>query len=148
MIKWYSSDNSTYQKISRCPFTYVDIRISVTFSISDIITLFVITDEMLIANYRRSFESKHCCMWLSGINFLCERSPIADELDRAKHCWYYCYKLRTKQEIFPNDHMRRMVFCEEILENEDDRFIRNIACDDESSVLMNGRHRCHAARGC
>lgn len=38
------------------------------------------------------------------------------------------YKVGKTQEIFPEDHIRRMMFCEEMMEksNNDDTFIANI----------------------
>lgn len=55
---------------------------------------------------------------------------------------YRSFKVGKSQEIFPEDHIRRMVFCEEMLErsNNDDAFIGNILFGDESSFPLHGFH--------
>lgn len=75
---------------------------------------------------------------------------IADEIGTNKSTvqevlrknGYKSYKIRTTQQIFPEDRERRMVFCEQVMEraNNDDDFINRICFTDESSFAMLGKH--------
>lgn len=55
---------------------------------------------------------------------------------------YHSFKVGKSQEIFPADCIRRMVFCEEMMErsNNDADFISNIIFGDESSFPLHGHH--------
>lgn len=55
---------------------------------------------------------------------------------------YRSYKVRKTHEIFPEDNIRRMTFCESVMEkaNRDENFIKNIVFTDESSFALHGRH--------
>ncbi|KAJ8955034.1 hypothetical protein NQ318_000466 [Aromia moschata] len=61
---------------------------------------------------------------------------------------YHCYKVAVTQEIFPDDYVRRMEFCEVMMEkaNENEAFIRNILFTDESSFALHGRHNSSITR--
>lgn len=55
---------------------------------------------------------------------------------------YRSYKIKKSHEIFPEDNIRRMEFCERVMEkaNNDENFIRNIVFSDESTFPLHGRH--------
>lgn len=86
----------------------------------------------------------------------CSSTHISQEIgipDRTvrhvlKKHGYKSYKIKTTQEIFPDDFIRRMEFCEtmrrKINENED--FLKNILFTDESSFSLHGYHNPAVAR--
>lgn len=102
----------------------------------------------LLNEQREQRETAVCS--LAELKFPCNSTAISAELDIAprtvrnilKRNKYRCYKLRTSQEIFPEDCEKRMVFCEKIMEksNNDDTFLQNILFTDESSFSLHGRH--------
>lgn len=164
IIKWYYSGVSMDEIIGRFAFTYVDVHIPVKSTISDIINKFEThgcvkncikcndaNEERPVPQMTEERENRETAVCsLAEINFPCSSTQIAQELDISartvrnilKRNKYRCYKLQTTQEIFPEDHLRRMVFCEDIMEkaNREDRFISNILFTDECSFSLHGHH--------
>jgi transposase len=52
-----------------------------------------------------------------------------------------CYKVQTNQELFEEDKIRRMEFCEDVMEraNNENNLLSNILFSDESSFPIHGR---------
>lgn len=76
---------------------------------------------------------------------------VAEELGTVSHTtvnkiWrkngLKCYRYEKTQEILPEDNIRRMEFCEAVMEkaNHDEQFIENILFTDESSFPLHGKH--------
>lgn len=61
---------------------------------------------------------------------------------------YKSFKLLKSHEIFPEDHYRRMEFCERVMEmsNQDSYFLKNILFTDESTFPLHGLHNSSVIR--
>lgn len=84
-------------------------------------------------------ENKNITLREIAVN--CEVAPSTAQKVLRKH-GYKPYKLHKSNEIFPEDRVKRMEFCEAIMEkaNNDENFIKNILFTDESSFPLLGRH--------
>ena len=61
---------------------------------------------------------------------------------------YHCYKVQTTQELLPEDNIRRMEFCEIMMEreNQDNNFLKNILFTDESTFSLHRKHNSSTVR--
>lgn len=73
------------------------------------------------------------------------RSRVRRILKKNK---YFSFKLRVTQELVPGDALRRMTFCEEMVErlNVNPEFVKNILFTDESCFPLIRRHNPAIAR--
>lgn len=168
IIKWYYSGCTVEEIIGRFIFMFENRPVPASTTIKDMVHRFENTGctqnctkcrdhdfpqppEGIRHPRNENQEQRETAVCsLAEVNFPCNSTAIAAELDIAprtvrnilKRNKYRCYKLRTTQEIFPEDCEKRMLFCKDMIErsNQDNTFIANILFTDESSFSLHGRH--------
>lgn len=168
IIKWYLVAESADEVVGRFAFTYPGQQIPSRQTVSDIFHRFE-KSGCINQCYKCYHENPaarpipeerverdiNVCAFVEA-NEPMSSSQISQEIDipastvrrvLRKH-GYKSYKLKTTQEIFPDDYIRRMEFCEIMREkiNENEDVMKNILFTDESSFPLHGRHNPSVAR--
>jgi predicted DNA-binding protein (UPF0251 family) len=162
IVQWYFSGNSYQNVVDLFAVEYVNRPIPCIQTIAHIVSAFkefgcVVgncrkcqrTNEQPEITPDREERDMRVCAYME-MSEPCSSRQVADEIGVSrstvqrilKRNKYKCYKAQKCQEIFPEDNIERMVFCESVLEraNRDENFIKNILFSDESSFPRHGRH--------
>lgn len=160
IIKWYCRAESAEEVVGRFIFSYPDEPVPTARTVLNIFHKFeecgcvnrctkCCNQEPRPIPEARSEKEVNVCAFVE-VSEPCSSSQISEELDIPnrtvrrilKKNGYKAYKMQNTQEIFPDDHIRRMEFCESIREKIDrnNEFARHILFTDESSFSLLGRH--------
>lgn len=166
IIKWYLKADSAQEVVGHFVFKYPDQPVPCIKTILNIFHRFEKSgcinqcvkcykgNEKVIPEERLERDLAVCAY--VEANEPCSSTQISEEVDipdrTVRHILkmhgYKSYKLQKSQEIFPEDHIRRMEFCEAMREkiNEHELFLQNILFTDESSFSLHGHHNPSVAR--
>lgn len=162
MIKWYYGGNSFRETINLFIVAFENRPIPAVGTVRKIIQKFENSGCLNVCkkcqppsehnvpmNIEREQREVEVCA-LVETSEPCSSRKLAEELDMSgqtvrdilKRNKYRCYKVEKTQEIFAADRIRRMEFCETMIEraNGDELFISNILFGDESSFSLHGHH--------
>lgn len=170
IIKWYYSGGSADEVVGRFVFEFPDRPIPTTQTVLNLARKFethgcvtmckkcCLTENMEVRERedRQERDVDICGFVESKGEEPCSSQDVSKETGVPastvrrilKKNKYRCFKYQKAQEIFPEDRIRRMEFCEAMIEkaNEDDNFLKNILFTDESSFPIHGRHNPSAVR--
>lgn len=155
IVKWFYSGNSL--RVVRDLFNarFENRPVPSVTTIRRIVTNFESKGCLSYANHKRTrrpvnndLELRVCAT--VELDPCLSSRQIADEvhlhhttvLKILKKHEYRSFKTSKSHTIYPNDQIKRMLFCERLIElsNNDPNFIKNIIFTDESTFPINGRH--------
>lgn len=161
LVKWYYGGNSLQEVVNLFIVAFENRPIPSVSTVNRIIRDFESScclnfcskchpnENVPLMNQERQEREVEVCA-LVETSEPCSSTKIAEELemprqtvrDILKRNKYKAYKVEKTQEIFPWDCVRRMEFCEVMMEraNQDEHFISNILFGDESSFPLHGHH--------
>lgn len=170
IIKWYYSGSTAQEVVGRFIFSFENRPVPTVQTVLNIVHKFERTacaadckecsnmsrePRIRVINEVNEQRDINVCSAVEH-NQPCSSVQIAEQVgipDRTvrrilKKHGYRSYKIQRHQEILPDDEIRRVDFCENIMEKiaETDNFIENILFTDESTFSLRGRHNSMSTR--
>lgn len=162
MIKWYYSGSSAEEVVGRFAFFFENRPVPTFQTVLKIVHTFESTGcvryckkctDREVQQRPLNAEREQREVTVCGIverGEPCSSQKIAEEVGVEKRTvqnilkrnGYHCYKVKKRQEIFPEDAAARLIFCEDVMNraNTDENFTANILFTDESSFSLHGHH--------